>query len=380
QTTSDKLNVQNIYSDLNLNLTTKNRESDNFSFQNLTSQQQQYSNQHKQYQKLCEIGEGSYGKVLQVKHKETNQQYAMKIIRKDRVTTNQRIMKSTLLEKNILLKSNHPFIIKLYQSFQSQFKLYLVIEYMPNGDIYSILQRVRVFNESTAKFIIVQVILGIEYLHEKIGVMYRDLKPENVLIDELGYIKLADFGLAKEIGEENISSKETAPLGTPQYLAPEIVLRKPHKQNVDFWTIGIFLYEMIAGRPPFCAKGQQNLYKQIIQNNVQFTSNFSFEAQDFIKNLLQSNPEMRIGAQGFDSIKKHAFFFNINWKQIINKESKSPLLQYTNQLKIIKKQQREQSIYESPKSTNDIINFPLFSYDPKQSNQIQEQLQFDKNY
>ncbi|EGR32201.1 protein kinase domain protein [Ichthyophthirius multifiliis] len=322
-----------------------------------------YENHHPydQYLKLANLGEGAYGQVLLVKKKSNHKLYAMKVVKKEAVSGNAKMIEAALLEKKILMKSNCPFIVKLVQSFQTQKKLYIIMQYMPNGDLYSVLQKVKKFDEHTSRFIIAEVVLGIQYLHEKQQSMYRDLKPENILISQNGHIKLADFGLAKEFANEK--EKENALLVTPYYLAPEVVQKQPYDKNIDLWTLGVLTYELLCGLPPFGLQGSKTLYEEIVRNQPIYTYPFfSEQSLDFIKKLLQNDPQQRLGSKGFDSLKKHPFFEKINWEKLAKRQIEAPLCKYLSKKKM-ERQYRLKSIYETPKGDcQKSIIFEGFTY------------------
>lgn len=172
------------------------------------------------------------------------------ISKKDLVNLN--LVEATLLEKKILQRNNsrkHPFLVELKYSFQSKSKVYFVMEHVPCGDLYKLLQRVVRFTEEQARFILAETVLALEHLHTRLKIIYRDLKPENVLLTKDGHVKLSDFGLSIQFKKESDLSFTFA--GTPEYLAPEVILKTGHNKNVDLWGLGIFLYELLRGSPPF---------------------------------------------------------------------------------------------------------------------------------
>ena len=204
------------------------------------------------------IGKGTFGKVALVTKKNTGKLYAMKILNKKDFDINGRNLEYAVTEKNILIKSQHPFIVSLYYSFQDNSHLYYCIDYIPGGELFDILKNRNTFNIQQAKFYSSEVLLALEYLHEDLNTIYRDLKPENVLLCTDGHVKLTDFGLSK-MG----TLKTYSFCGTPEYLAPEIILNKGHSKAVDFWTFGCLIYEMLMGKPPFMHKNQNILFNII---------------------------------------------------------------------------------------------------------------------
>jgi serum/glucocorticoid-regulated kinase 2 len=189
------------------------------------------------------IGKGYFGKVSQVKYKEDNNIFALKTLKKNKLKEAKQIQ-HTKTERKILEFVNHPFIVSLKFAFQSDTKLYLVMDYYNGGELFYHLRKNKRFNEEQAKFYLAQIILAIEFLHKN-KVIYRDIKPENIILDNKGYIKLTDFGLAKEDVSDEVGTQTFC--GTPEYLAPEIIRGDKYGKSVDIWCMGILLYEMLFG-------------------------------------------------------------------------------------------------------------------------------------
>lgn len=263
-----------------------------------------------------ELGKGGFAKVLLVKKVDdnSNRKFAMKILKKSDLIEN-RLIEGTILEKNILQKTNHPFIVRLNYSFQTNHKIYLVMEYLSGGDFYQYLRKNSKLREDVACFYIAEVILGLEYLHKEMNVIYRDLKPENILMSSTGHIKLTDFGLSKQT-----DGKTYTFAGTPEYLAPEILLESGQTKALDWWSVGILLFEMLAGFPPFTNKDKDfdKIKQLILENNPRFPNHFSENAKSLIKRFLQTEPNKRIGVRSLMDVKKHPFFQNINWDDLYN--------------------------------------------------------------
>ncbi|CRH02885.1 rac-beta serine/threonine protein kinase, putative [Plasmodium relictum] len=268
------------------------------------------------------IGKGSYGKVLLVKHVQNNKLYAMKILRKENIISKNQL-EHTKIERNVLKCVSHPFIVKLYYAFQTSKKLYFILEYCPGGELFFHLSKLREFSEEVAKFYSSEIILALQYLHN-LNIIYRDLKPENVLLDELGHIRLTDFGLSKEGITDNNSAKSLC--GTPEYLAPEIIEQVGHGKAVDWWSLGIMIYEMLTGNLPFNSSNRSVLFERIKYENLTYPKNISPTAIDLLKKLFEKNPNKRLGSGVTDAeeIKRHPFFKSVNWDDVLNKKVKPP--------------------------------------------------------
>ena len=262
-------------------------------------------------------GQGSFAKVMQVKKKSNNKIYAMKIIKKSKLHE-LGLDFTALIERNVLVEVDNPFIVKMSFSFQDQRKLFFVLEYCPGGELWSRIVNQQI-NEETAKFFTGQIILAIEHLHQN-GIVYRDLKPENILIGEDGYIRLTDFGLsymAKKNSE--ISIFEAA--GTPEYYAPELVAKKKYGKPVDWWCIGAQIFEMLTGLPPFHTENRQNLFAKIRYAEPKYPEALNPIVVNLLKGLLKKNPDQRIGTKkGAEELKNHEWFKDFPWDQLYNKE------------------------------------------------------------
>lgn len=231
------------------------------------------------------LGKGSFAKVVLVQSKLDNQLYAMKILKKKEISMRNE-QQHILSERNILADTRNPFIVALKFAFQSRSKLFMVMEFMPGGELFYHLSRLRRFSEDTARFYIAEVIMGIEYLHSK-NIIYRDLKPENILLGLDGHIKLTDFGLSKIVEENNFKTRTIC--GTPEYQAPEIIMNSEYDKAVDFWSIGCLMYELISGLPPFQDNDRNVLKNKILYQNLTFSRIFSESARNLIDKLLVKN-------------------------------------------------------------------------------------------
>ncbi|KAH3899730.1 related to Serine/threonine-protein kinase YPK2/YKR2 [Saccharomycodes ludwigii] len=277
------------------------------------------------------IGKGSFGKVMQVRKKDTNKIYALKAIRKTKFINNKSEIQHILAERTILAMINNPFIVSLKFSFQSKDKLYLVLPFIPGGELFYHLSKCGRFSTARSRFYIAELLCAIEGLH-KMDVIYRDLKPENVLLDHQGHIALCDFGLCKLNMKDD--SKTNTFCGTSEYLAPELILRESYTKIVDWWTLGVVLYEMLIGQSPYHDENVSIMYKRILNDPLKFedpisTRNIKIneDAKDLIIKLLNRNPLERLGCKnGAQDIKSHAFFKNIDWDLLIKRKYIPPFV------------------------------------------------------
>ncbi|KAG6007847.1 hypothetical protein E4U21_005435 [Claviceps maximensis] len=267
------------------------------------------------------IGKGTFGQVYQVRKKDTQRIYAMKVLQK-KVIVQKKEVAHTVGERNILVRtatSDSPFIVGLKFSFQTPSELYLVTDYMSGGELFWHLQKEGRFDERRAKFYIAELILAIQHLHNN-DIVYRDLKPENILLDANGHIALCDFGLSKA----NLTKNDTTNTfcGTTEYLAPEVLLDESgYTKMVDFWSLGVLVFEMCCGWSPFYAEDTQQMYKNIAFGKVRFPRDtLSQEGRNFVKGLLNRNPKHRLGAtDDAEELKQHSFFGDIDWDLLTKK-------------------------------------------------------------
>lgn len=261
------------------------------------------------------LGKGTFGQVFQVKKKDSNRIYAMKILSKKLIVKKKEIA-HTIGERNILVRTlaaGLPFIVGLKFSFQTVNDLYLVTDYMLGGELFWHLQKEGRFAEDRAKFYIAELVLALEHLHDN-DIVYRDLKPENILLDANGHIALCDFGLSKA----NLNNDGTTNTfcGTTEYLAPEVLLDESgYTKMVDFWSLGVLIFEMCCGWSPFYAENTQQMYKNIAFGKVRFPKEvLSAEGRSFVKGLLNRNPKHRLGSvNDARELRAHAFFHDVDW-------------------------------------------------------------------
>lgn len=265
------------------------------------------------------IGKGSFGKVMQVVKKDTKQIYALKTLRKQHIISRMEVT-HTLAERTVLARITNPFIVPLKFSFQSPEKLYLVLSFINGGELFWHLQKEGKFSMNRSRFYIAELLTALESLHE-LNVIYRDLKPENILLDYQGHIALCDFGLCK-LNMTNEDKTNTF-CGTPEYLAPELLLNQGYTRSVDWWTLGTLLYEMLTGLPPFYDDDVPTMYRKILQNPLTFPSFLeNTDAQELLVNLLQKDPSKRLNDAQL--IKSHGFFKDIDWQKLLSKNYLPP--------------------------------------------------------
>ncbi|KAJ6585056.1 serine/threonine protein kinase [Mycena capillaripes] len=272
------------------------------------------------FELITVIGKGSFGKVMQVRKRDTSRIYALKTIRKMHIVNRNEIT-HTLAERLVLAQVNSPFIVPLKFSFQSEQKLYLVLAFVNGGELFHHLQREQRFNEERARFYSAELLLALEHLHE-LDVVYRDLKPENILLDFTGHIALCDFGLCKL--NMKADDKTNTFCGTPEYLAPEILNGHGYNKTIDWWTLGVLLFEMLAGLPPFYDEVTDRMYEKILNDPLVFPPEIGADAQSILQELLKRDPTQRLGVNGAAEIKKHAFFANMDFKKLLQKKIQPP--------------------------------------------------------
>uniref|UniRef100_A0A7N6FDF8 cGMP-dependent protein kinase n=1 Tax=Anabas testudineus TaxID=64144 RepID=A0A7N6FDF8_ANATE len=273
---------------------------------------------------VATLGVGGFGRVELVKVKGEDITFALKVIKKKHVVDN-RQQEHIHSERRILAEARSPFVVKLYCTFKDNKYVYMLLEACLGGEIWSLLRDRGSFDEPTAKFCVGCVTEAFDYLHRK-GVLYRDLKPENLMLDTEGYIKLVDFGFAKKI---RCGQKTWTFCGTPEYVAPEIILNKGHNFSVDFWSLGILVFELLTGSPPFSGTDQMMTYTFILKGieKMDFPRKITKRSEDLIRKLCRRNPSERLGnlKNGITDIKKHRWFNGFNWEGLKARTLPSPL-------------------------------------------------------
>ncbi|XP_030312271.1 protein kinase C iota type isoform X2 [Calypte anna] len=279
------------------------------------------------------IGRGSYAKVLLVRLKKTERIYAMKVVKKELVNDDEDI-DWVQTEKHVFEQaSNHPFLVGLHSCFQTESRLFFVIEYVNGGDLMFHMQRQRKLPEEHARFYSAEISLALNYLHER-GIIYRDLKLDNVLLDSEGHIKLTDYGMCKE-GLRPGDTTSTF-CGTPNYIAPEILRGEDYGFSVDWWALGVLMFEMMAGRSPFDIVGSSDnpdqntedyLFQVILEKQIRIPRSLSVKAAGVLKSFLNKDPKERLGCHpqtGFADIQGHPFFRNVDWDLMEQKQVVPP--------------------------------------------------------
>lgn len=264
------------------------------------------------------LGKGSFAKVVLVRRKGTDEYYAMKVIDKKTVLDHKR-QRDAFIERDVMKRLPHPYVLRLHCTFQSEHKLFFVVDYMPGGDFDKYLQQVpnKALDYTTAQLYAAEIFLAIKYLHDN-GVIYRDLKPENILMSREGHVVLADFGLSKDFGQEVDKMVAASFVGSPFYVAPDVLKQRPYTESVDMWSFGILLYRMIYGRTPFSGRTMKEVFDAILLKEVTFPTSYVVpndgDARDLILKLLQKDPAKRLTAA---QAAEHPFWKGVDWEAVM---------------------------------------------------------------
>lgn len=268
------------------------------------------------------LGKGSFGTVYYAVKKNTRIPYALKVLDKAAIKRDQ-LLKYAVTERNVLCAISHPFIVGLNWAFQTPEKLVLVLDYCPGGDLGSMIDREKHLSEDVAKIYLCEIILAVEELHRK-DILYRDLKPQNVLLDAQGHAVLTDFGLSKEQVKDDEIAESFC--GSQAYMAPEVLNESGHQKSVDWYLLGACFYEMLTGAPPYYSQKVKDLYANIKTAELKIPKTLSPTAADLIRKLLTRNPRERLGSGplGAREIEAHPFFADVDWSAVMRRQLRPP--------------------------------------------------------
>ncbi|CAK60381.1 unnamed protein product (macronuclear) [Paramecium tetraurelia] len=282
------------------------------------------------FQFIDAIGRGGFGKVWKVKKKKNKLLYALKVMSKAKIILKKSVQ-SVINERQLLSNLRHGFLINMQSAFQDKEYLYLVMDLLTGGDLRFHIGRLRRFNEEQTKFFAACIIIALEYLHQN-GILHRDLKPENLVFDSSGYLRLTDLGIARIWKPEN--SADTS--GTPGYMAPEVMCRHNHGIAVDYFALGVIVYECMLGRRPYLGRSRQEIREQMLSKQAaikrqEIPPGWNIQAGDFANQLLQRKPQNRLGSNGPDEVKEHPWFKDFNWQKLENKIMVAPFVPNCNE-------------------------------------------------
>ncbi|XP_059728564.1 LOW QUALITY PROTEIN: RAC-beta serine/threonine-protein kinase-like [Haemorhous mexicanus] len=318
------------------------------------------------------LGKGTFGKVILVREKSSGQHYAMKILRKEVVIAKDEVA-HTVTESRVLQSSRHPFLTALKYAFQTSDRLCFVLEYANGGELFFHLSRERVFPESRARFYGAEIVSALEYLHSR-DVVYRDIKLENLMLDKDGHIKITDFGLCKEGVTDGTTMRTFC--GTPEYLAPEVLEDNDYGRAVDWWGLGVVMYEMLCGRLPFYNQDNERLFELILLEELRFPRSLGPESRSLLAGLLKKDPKQRLGGGPGDAreVMEHRFFAGIDWQDVVQRKLVPPFRpQVTSEVdtRYFDEEFTAQSITVTPPERCELLDspecdhrthFPQFSY------------------
>lgn len=270
------------------------------------------------------VGTGTFGRVRVVRLRQAPPHLqavpmALKILKKSKIIQMKQV-EHVKSEKAILEAISHPFIVNLCASFQDEKRLFMLMEYVNGGELFSHLRREQRLPNEHAKFYAAEIVLAFEYLHD-LRIVYRDLKPENLLLDSNGHIKMTDFGFAKKVDDRTWTL-----CGTPEYLAPEIIQSKGHGKSVDWWALGILIYEMLVGAPPFYDENPMNIYKKVLEGTIDYPEYLESKAKDLIRKLLTQDRTKRYGCLKYaaEDVKRHKWFRGVDWQDCYLRKLRAP--------------------------------------------------------
>ncbi|KLO10395.1 Pkinase-domain-containing protein [Schizopora paradoxa] len=273
------------------------------------------------------LGTGTFGKVLLVRlrtsseEEETSKYFALKVLRKDAIVRLRQV-EHVNAERYILTRVRHPFIVDLYATFQDNLNVYMLLSYVPGGELFTHLRRARRFTPDVTRFYLATIILALKYLHS-FNIIYRDLKPENLLLDSRGYLRLTDFGFAKIVEDRTWTL-----CGTPEYLAPEIIQSDGHGKAADWWACGILCYEMLVGYPPFFDESPYGIYEKILKGKIYWPREMDPLSRELIRAFLHPDRTKRLGNMigGPQDVLDHPWFRGVDWDSVERKEIRAPII------------------------------------------------------
>ncbi|KAI5968637.1 PKA1 [Candida margitis] len=271
------------------------------------------------FQILRTLGTGSFGRVHLTRSIHNGRFYAMKVLKKERVV-NMKQVEHTNDERRMLKLAQHPFIIRMWGTFQDCHNLFMIMDYIEGGELFSLLRKSQRFPTPVAKFYAAETFLAIEYLHN-LDIIYRDLKPENILLDKNGHIKLTDFGFAKEVQDVTYTL-----CGTPDYIAPEVVATKPYNKSVDWWSFGILIFEMLTGYTPFYDPTPMKTYENILNGTITYPDYLPPDILDLLQKLIVKDLTQRLGnlQGGSNDVKNHPWFKEVIWERLLSRDIETP--------------------------------------------------------
>ncbi|KAG5667593.1 hypothetical protein PVAND_015569 [Polypedilum vanderplanki] len=287
---------------------------------NCKTKPEQSSTEEKSFDVLKIVGTGTFGKVVLCKEINENAFYAIKVLSIHHIV-NKKQIEHVKSERNILLEISHPFIVSMRFFARDLKNIYLGFEFIDGGELFSYLRKIKKFDSPTANFYAREILLALEYLHS-LSIIYRDLKPENLMLDHEGHLKITDFGFSKKLKDRTWTL-----CGTMEYLAPEIIQNRGHNKGVDFWAFGILIFEMLVGKPPFRGEDFYAVQDLILNRKIEWPKNFDLVAKDLIKKLLTVDRTKRLGCMrnGAKDIKSHRWFSEVNWTDVYNRKYDPPI-------------------------------------------------------
>ncbi|KAH3670264.1 hypothetical protein WICMUC_004917 [Wickerhamomyces mucosus] len=271
------------------------------------------------FQVMRSLGTGSFGRVHLARSVHNSRYYAMKVLKKERVVKMKQV-EHTNDERRMLALVEHPFIIRMWGTFQDSNSVFMIMDYIEGGELFTLLRKSQRFPNPVAKFYAAEVCLALEYLHYH-NIIYRDLKPENILLDRNGHIKLTDFGFSKEVKDVTYTL-----CGTPDYIAPEVVATKPYNKSVDWWSFGILIFEMLSGYTPFYDSSPMKTYENILNGQIIFPDYIHKDALDLLQRLITKNLSERLGnlQNGTEDVKNHLWFSEVVWDRLLSRDIETP--------------------------------------------------------